>query len=127
MPGSASFLAILIITYAGLCQSPPSQCVETFRIVQDMMNISIVSGAVNCFSCALDTMDAVDWLIEMDEGVITADESPDVITNGNFLVVPMPISFISSASDGIRTIACASQIDEDQILRARLSLGEYNN
>ena len=91
-----------------------------------MMNISIVSGAVNCFSCVLDTMDAVDWLVEMDGEVITAEESTDVITNGNFLVIPMPISFISSATDGIRTIACASQIDEDQILRAKLSLGEYN-
>ena len=90
-----------------------------------MMNISIVSGAVNCFSCALDAMDAVDWLVEMDGEVVTAEESPDVITNGNFLIVPMPISFISSATDGICTIACVSQNDE-QILRATLSLGEYN-
>ena len=93
------------------------------------MNISIVSGAVNCsFSCALDTMDAVAWLVEMDiDGeVVPAEESPDAVTDGNFLVIAMPISYISSAPDERRTIACASLIVDEQILEARLSLGEYN-
>ena len=69
-------------------------------------------------------MGAVAWLIEVDGGTVPAEESSDAVTDGNFLVIAMPISYISSAPDGRRTIACAS-VDE-QMFGATLSLGEYN-
>ena len=71
-------------------------------------------------------MGTVAWLVEVDGGTVPAEESPDAVTDGNFLVIAMPISYISSAPNGRRTIACASLIVDEQILEARLSLGEYN-
>ena len=45
-----------LIVGSGSGEIPPSQCVQTFMIMQDGTDIDIVLGVVNCFSCALDRM-----------------------------------------------------------------------
>jgi hypothetical protein len=84
------------------------------------MNISTVSGAIICFSCALDTTGAIDWLVEMDNGELgTAEESDDAFIDGIFLVL------IPSAPTGRRNIACV-RLADGQSLNASLSFGAYN-
>ena len=113
------------VTCAGSCQSPPSQCVQTFQIERDRMDINVMPGVVNCFSCALDTTGDIAWLVEMDGDLVLAAESPDAVTDGNFLVIAMPDSYVLPGPSGRRNIACASLVNE-QTFEARLSLGMYN-
>lgn len=116
------------LMHVGLCQSPlpPSQCVQTFLIERDMMDISIMPGVVNCFSCALDTPGPVAWLVEMDGELVQTSLSPDAVTvtklNGSFLVIAMPDNYVLPGPSGRRIIACISEIDE-QSFEARLISG----
>lgn len=82
-----------------------------------------MSGVVNCFSCALDTMGDIEWLVEMEGELVPATLSPDAVADGNFLVIAMPDSYVLPGPSGTRNISCYD-LDE-RILQARLISGMY--
>ena len=110
-----------VLKFAG---PEPAQCAQTFQIEQDRIDIFIVPGVVNCFSCALDTMGNVAWQVELDSNLVPAT-LPSVLALGievvgNFLVIAMPESYVLPGTAGRQDIACFSAISS-QLLEARLA------
>ena len=108
-----------IFHYAGSAQStPPAQCVQNFRIEQDRIDLYIIPGVVNCFSCALDTTgSSVSWQVELDGDLVPVSTSSDTVVSGNFLVIAMPDDYVQPGTSGRREISCSVN---DQYLEARL-------
>ena len=76
-------------------------------------------GVVNCFSCALDTAGGnVAWQVELHSDLVPASLSPDVVINGNFLVIAMPDDYVQPGTSGRRDILCSAN---SQNLEARLA------
>ena len=116
-----------VLKFAG---SEPAQCEQIFQIEQDRIDIFIVPGVVNCFSCASDTMDdIIAWQVELDDDLVP-ETSPLVLefgveVVGNFLVIAMPESYVLPGTAGRRNIACFSVISF-QLLEARLASPSKN-
>ena len=86
---------------------------ETFRIEEDGIDIFIIPGVVNCFSCALDTQVEVVWQTEGSEAPLERD---------NYLIIAIPETYILPGISGRRNITCISTIDNGLLpLRARLA------
>ena len=105
---------------------PPSQCVQTFQIEQDLIDINIMPGVVTCFSCALDSAGPGDvtWLVEVDGNLVPVSLSTGAVANGNFLIIEMPDDFFPPGLSGRRNISCTSLVN-GQTFEARLvSTGE---
>lgn len=116
-------------------QTPPAQCAENLRIVQDHADLYITPRAVNCFSCALDTLGDVSWQIATLDGRFWPPSPGDsgrfndtssgrsvrsLTEQGNFLVLEMPDDYILPGMFGRRTIQCTSDVN-GQTLQARLA------
>ena len=103
------------------------QCEQTFQIERDQININIVPGVVNCFSCALNASGDVDWLVEMNGNLVPASSLPDAEVDGKFLVIEMPDNCVPPGLSGGRNISCTSLVD-GQTFEARLVsiMGEYS-
>ena len=119
---------IIIINIAfigsGSGDIPPSQCVQTFTIMQDGTDIDVMPGVVNCFSCALDSMSGIAWQVEINGRLVPVSSSPDVVVDGNFLIIEMPDDYVPFGQSGGRNITCTSIFD-GQSFEARLtSMGE---
>ena len=121
---------MLIFLCAGSCSGSgsgsgqPPQCVETFRIEQDRIDLFIVPGVVNCFSCALDTGGDVAWQVELDGVLVPVSLSPDALADGNCLIIEMPDNYVLPGLSGRRNITCTSLVD-GRTFEARLaSLGK---
>ena len=110
---------LIIFHYAGSAQStPPPQCVQNFRIEQDRIDLYIMPGVVNCFSCALDTTGgSVSWQVELDGDLVPVSTSPDTVVSDNFLVIAMPDDYVQPGTSGRREISCSVN---NQYLEARL-------
>ena len=99
-------------------QTPPAQCVQTFRIEQDRVDLYIAPGVVNCFSCALDPNGRVSWKVQLENELVPVSSSPDAVVIGNFLVITMPDDYVQPGTAGRRDISCTVN---DQHLEARLA------
>ena len=76
-------------------------------------------GVVNCFSCALDTTGgSVSWQVELDGDPVPASSLPDIVVNGNFLVIAMPDNYVQPGTAGRRDIHCSAN---GQSVEARLA------
>ena len=104
--------------------STQAHCLRTFRIEHNRMDVYIMPGVVNCFSCALDTMGNVSWQLQDGEHV-PASLSSDAVTDGNFLVIAMPDDYVLPGTSGRRTIVCTSLVNQ-QTLEARLGSPSKN-
>ena len=107
--------------FVGSGQGQPSQCVQTFRIKQDRMDLYIMPGVVNCFSCALDTMGNVNWQVSMDDDLVVVTLSPDAVAVGNFLVIAMIDNYVQPGTSGRQNVVCSLANNESQRLEARLA------
>ena len=116
MHHSCTYHPVYIITNIGSGQTPPENCVHTFRIEKNHADITIIPGVINCFSCALDTMSNVLWVNSSRIPLM----SEAVQTNGNFLVIEMPDNYVQPGPSGMRHIACLS-IVFGQTLNATLA------
>ena len=65
-------------------------------------------------------MGDVAWQVELDGDPIPASSSPDVVVNGNFLVIAMPDDYVQPGTSGRKDIVCYSLIN-GQTLEARLA------
>ena len=124
--GANSFTATNDSISSGTTQSPPhapSQCVQSFRIEHDRVDLYIVSGVVNCFSCALDAIGGVSWEVEVDGALVPISTLPDdniIVVNGSFLIIAMPDNYVQPGTSGRRDIICISHAN-GQTLDARLA------
>ena len=80
-------------------------------------------GVVNYFSCALDTTGgSVSWQVELevdgDPAPVPVSSLPDIVVNGNFLVIAMPKNYVQPGTAGRRDIHCSTN---GQSLEARLA------
>ena len=102
--------------------TPPLQCAQNLRIEQDRIDLFIIPGVVNCFSCALDTTDgSIIWQVEMNGNQVPVSSSPDAVVNhDNLLVIAMPDNYVQPGTSGRRDIRCYSSAN-NQRLEARLA------
>ncbi len=105
----------MFCVYTHLGQS--TQCERIFQIDSEQnVDIVIVPGVVNCFSCALDR---VIWLVELDNGDIVqpdSESSPDTVAvNGTRLVLAMPENYVQPGTAGRKYIECVSQLNNSNI------------
>ena len=78
-------------------------------------------GVVNCFSCALDNKSDVTWQVSsLDGELIPVSSSPDAVTDGDFLVIVMPETYVLPGTSGRRHVVCTSLFDGHS-LEARLA------
>ena len=78
-------------------------------------------GVVNCFSCVLDTTGgSVSWQVELDgdPAPVPVSSLPDIVVDGNFLIIAMPDNYIQPGTVGRRDIHCSAN---SQSLEARLA------
>ena len=109
------------IVCIGSSQTPPAQCMWTFRIEQDRIDIYITPGIVNCFSCALDSFGGVNWQVEINGDLVPPSLSEGAAaTEGNFLIIAMPDNYVQPGTGGRRDIVCASAVNGEN-LEARLA------
>jgi hypothetical protein len=87
-----------------------------------LVDLYITPGLVNCFSCALDAggSTSVSWQVELDGDLVPASTSPDVVVDGNFLVIAMPNDYVQPGTSGRRDILCTN-LANGQSLDARLA------
>ena len=76
-------------------------------------------GVVNCFNCALDTTGgSVSWQIELNGDLVPVSTSPDIVVDGNFLVITKPDNYVQPGTSGRRDIYYSAN---SQSLEARLA------
>ena len=78
-------------------------------------------GVVNCFNCTLNTAGgSVSWQIELDGDLVPVSTSraPDIVVDGNFLVITKPDNYVQPGTSGRRDIYCSAN---SQSLEARLA------
>ena len=107
--------------FTGSGQNPPSQCVHNLQVEYNRIDLYIMPGVVNCFSCALDNKSDITWQVSLpNHELIPVSSSPDAVTDGNFLVILMPEMYVLPGTSGRRGIVCTSLFD-GRILEARLA------
>ena len=98
----------------------PANCIQNFRITENLTDIIIIPGIVNCFSCELDSSSNVTWQVSSGGHLVPASLSPDVEAIGEFLIITMPESYVQPGTSGEQTIVCTSLNEVGQDLVARL-------
>ena len=71
-------------------------------------------------------MGSVAWQVDRDGLLVpVSSSSPDVVTNGNFLVITTPESYVLPGTSGRQDILCTSLVN-GQSLEARLASPSKN-
>ena len=119
-----SSLILLSVTVAGSepVHGRPERCVEDFRIEGSYRSdLIIIPGVTNCFSCALDSASndtILFWYVSVDHQLLPASSVPHIETEGNFLILPTPESYVEPGTAGRKDIVCTDS--NGQELEARL-------